>query len=237
MNILYTIIGLAYAFAHKTAVSKFLSATLSGWIKFGAWAMAIWAWWRLPRPALALAITFLLLIYLFYWWAKRTGYSKFVTTKTLASIADQDISPFPANSKIMLHATGIFSTSHWETKLLLRPASYWQVPLGEHVVMVEHEQGKFAYQFFSAVGLQNVEQGMLLNGRLPHPAIAITYLSTWSPNSDKLFQAPLAPLPENAKKRTIYLTFETVEDEKLVWHNIVRDARQAREEAVDKKVP
>ena len=233
MNILYTIIGILYAFAHKTAVSKFLSATLSGWIKFGAWAMAIWAWWRLPRPALALAIALLLLIYLFYWWAKRTGYSKFVTTKTLAAVADQDIPQLPVNSKIALRATGIFSTSHWETKLLLRPASYWQVPLGDHVVMVEHKQGKFMYQFFSAAGLQNVEQGVLLNGRFPHPTIAITYLSTWTPAGDAQFQMPHAPLPENAKSRTIYFTFDSVEDEKLVWNNIVRDARQARETTIN----
>jgi len=64
-----------------------------------------------------------------------------------------------------MRATGLFGTAHWETKLLLRPATYWQVPLGEHVVMVEYEQGKFVYQFFSATGLQNIQQGVLLNGR------------------------------------------------------------------------
>lgn len=228
MNILYTIIGLLYALAHKTAVSQFLSAPLRRWIKWGAWAMVIWAWWQWPPPALLSAIALLLLIYLFYWWAKRTGYSKFITTKTIASVADEAVPPLPANSKIPLRATGMFGTSHWEKKLLLRPASYWQVPLGDHVVMVEHEPRQFAYQFFSAVGLQNVEQGVLLNGRFPHPAIAITYLSTWTPAGDLQFQMPHAPLPENAKSRTIYFTFDTVEDEKLVWHNIVRDARQAR---------
>ena len=230
MKILYTIIGLAYAFAHKTAVSKFLSASLSGWIKLGALVMVIWAGWQWTRPLFAAAVALLLFIYIFYWWAKRTGYSKFVVTETLAAVADASISPLPTNSKTAMRATGVFGTAHWETKLLLRPATYWQVPLGEHVVMVEYEQGKFVYQFFSAVGLQNVQQGVLLNGRLPHPTIAITYISTWTPAGDAQFQMPHAPLPEKTKSRTIYFTFDNVEDEKLVWNNIVRDARQARED-------
>jgi len=192
--------------------------------------MAIWAGWQWPRPAFALAIAFLLLIYLFYWWAKRSGYKKFVATESsLASSSDDSTPALSANSKTTMRATGLFGTAHWETKLLLRPATYWQVPLGEHVVMVEYEPGKFVYQFFSATGLQNIQQGVLLNGRFPHPAIAITYLSTWTPSSDLQFQMPNAPLPEKTKSRTIYFTFDNVEDEKLVWNNIVRDARQARE--------
>ena len=229
MNILYTIIGILYAFAHKTAVSKFLSAPLSGWIKGGAWAMAIWAFWAWPRSVFTLSIALLLLIYLFYWWAKRSGYSRFVVTETVATLADDDTPPLPANSKTAMRATGMFGTAHWETKLLLRPATYWQVPLGEHVAMVEYERGKFVYQFFSAAGLQNIQQGVLLNGRLPHPTIAITYLATWTPSSDLQFQMPNAPLPEKTKSRTIYFTFDDVEDEKLVWNNIIHDARQARE--------
>ena len=230
MNTFYTIIGLLYAFAYKTAVTNFLSSPLRRWLKWGAWVMAIWAGWVWPRPVFAFAVSLLLLVYLFYWWAKRTGYSKFVVDKTAVFLPpDEAIAPLPANKQIPLRATGMFGTAHWETKLLLRPATYWQVPLGEHVVMVEYEKGAFVYQFFSAKGLQNVQQGVLLNGRYPHPTIAITYLSTWIPSNDLQFQMPNAPLPQNSKSRTIYFTFDDVEDEKLVWNNIVYNARQVRE--------
>ncbi len=215
MQITRTIIGLLYAFAYKTAVKTVLSTP----IKWGAWGLTLWIY-LYSRPLLWLAVTLLLSIYLFYWRAKQNGYKKFIPIETDPSSTNAP--PLPANKKIKLYATGTFGTADEESFLLLRPAAYWQVSLGEHVVMVSDMRGKYAYQFFSAAALQEVQDGMLLHGRHPLPTLAITYRATWVPSdADLQYNMPNAPIPENAPSRTIYFTFNTVEDKTVLWNNIV----------------
>ena len=117
-----------------------------------------------------------------------------------------------------------------ENFVLLQPAQYWQVPLGDHVVMVEHMPQSYVYQFFDAAGLQKVEEGWLIFDRELREALAVTFRTKWAPQFAQFeiryyVQDEVEP---EAPLRTIYFSFDNEADKQAVWHNIVQDARRVR---------
>jgi hypothetical protein len=129
-----------------------------------------------------------------------------------------------------VQATGLFGVQDRENFVLLQPAHYWQAPLGDHVVMVEHMPKSYVYQFFDAASLQQVQEGWLIFGRELPEVLAVSFRTKWAPQSNELEiryygqgeAGPEAPI------RTIYFSFGSEADKQAVWHNIVYDARRIR---------
>lgn len=221
----------AYAVMYSLNNRFFLGmrlAALARWIPLILLAIG----WFLRWPAPIMIVLLIAVIWLNYslWRAKRDNYNRFVADGN-ATLITTDQHLLPPNQKLLVQATGSFSVSGRGQNLLLRPATYWRVPLGEHVVMVEEIPGKFLYQFFSAQSLQTIRSGWLLFGPRPIESLAITFLARWGPEYTRFGQVyengnddDLPP----PKKITVYLSTDDPETHQAIWHTIISDARQAR---------
>jgi hypothetical protein len=184
---------------------------------------------RWPAPVLIALLVVIVWINYSLWRAKRDNYNRFVPSGQ--SVMDAgDLHPLPPNQKVAIQATGLFSVSGRDSNLLLRPAQYWRVPLGEHVVMAEEKPGKYLYQFFSANNLQDIRPGWLLFGARPIESLAVTFLSRWGPEYTKFGQAHEDGQEDSSppKRVTVYLSIPDAESRRAVWHTVVSDARRAR---------
>ena len=226
----YRYLGIVYRLIHWTDTRRILGVRYSSLIRLLLLALPIVGWiqnWNW------LAVVFTLLIFLWiqysYWRSRRTGYYRFVGEDT-GLLATANIDPLQPDKPIPGCATGVFSLKDWEKNVIFRPASYWQVPLGDHAVMVEHEPGRYLYQFFSAKLMQDLQKGWLLYGSQPNPALSISFLSSWGPEfSEENISLRGKNKNKPAEKlRTIYLSFENKESEEAVWHNLLYDARRVR---------
>lgn len=228
----YSLLGAVFYATYVTDNKTFLGLPI-GWLirrllfvpvivgLLGRWGS--WTWILL---AVALLGSFL------YWYAARVGYSRFVIKKgeLPIALASEVVQPLSPNQKIAIQATGLFSVRDRESFVLLQPAHYWQVPLGDHVVMVEFGPGSYLYQFFDAISLQQVQPGWLIFGRELHPVLAVTFRTKWAPQFAQFeiryyVQDQVEP---EAPLRTIYFSFDDDADRLAVWHNIVQDARRVR---------
>ena len=185
---------------------------------------------RWPLPVLIGLMLGILWLNYSLWRAKRDNFNRFVPDDTALPNAIQ-LEPLNANHKISVTATGLFSVSGRQNNLLLHPATYWRVPLGEHVVMVEESPGKYLYQFFGAKSLQTVRSGWLLFGPHPIESLAVTFLARWGPEYTKFGQlyedGDDSALPP-PKRVTIYLSSDDPATRQLILETIISDARQAR---------
>jgi hypothetical protein len=173
----------------------------------------------------------LMWLYFSYWRANKTGYSKFVADGKMA-LPDGELITLPPNQKVPTKATGIYSVKDMDDFVLLQPAQYWQVPLGEHVIMLQlPDNSGYRYQFFNARTLQRVQKGWLLFGPKPQRTVAIVLLSEFGEAFvDQQTQFSFGKEKKRqGVKRTIYLSFANEQEETLVWHNIVNSAREARQ--------
>ena len=211
-RLFYRYLGLAYGFTYWTSHKTFLGATWQGWIKFLAFGLLLaalifrWGVWGIGGTAV-----FLVWIYFSYWRAKKVGYSKFVPNDTAPLPSGDWLPPYQRAS---LWATGVYHVTEFNKFLLLRPAEYWQVPLGQHIVMVEHRREKYLYQFFDWRTLQQVEAGWLIFGARPLATLAVTFVSAWVDEGKK---------PE---VRTIYLSFSAAQAQTAVWRTIIKDVNR-----------
>jgi len=229
-RLFYRYLGVMYWLIHWTDVQKVLEVRLGTVIRWFSLAVPILGWiqgWHLA--GMILALLFILWIQFSYWRGRRSGYFRFVG-ETADPFSSAEITPMQKNKHIPVCATGIFSLKDWEENVVFRPAEYWQVPLGDHAIKVEHAPGRFLYQFISADLMQDMQKGWLLFGSRPNRAISVTFLSIWGPEfSDENFS-----LGGNSRKkamekvRKIYLSFEEDEHEVSVWNNLLFDARRVR---------
>ena len=224
----------AYALMNALNRRSFLGIrlkTLARWIPI---LLFLIGWWRNWSAAL-LVLLLLLIVWVNYslWRAKRDNYMRFVPAGDPLP-ENADLTALPPNQKVPVRATGLFSVSGRENNLLLAPANYWRVPLGEHVIMVEEQPGKFLYQFFGAKNLQNIQPGLLLYGAKPIETLAVSFLAQWGPEYTRFGQVyetgDNSDLPP-AKRVTIYLSTADETVRRSIWQTIVHDARQARLEA------
>lgn len=221
----------AYALMYAVNRRSFLGVRLSAIIRWLPVLTLLVGWirhWSVP----VMVALLLIIIWINYslWRAKRDNYNRFVPDQATL-LSTPDLESLPPNRKIAVRATGLFSISGRQGNLLLRPAEYWRVPLGEHVVMAEEQPGKFLYQFFSAQNLQEVRPGWLLFGSRPVKTLAITFLARWGPEYTRFGQVyedgDDSDLPP-AKQVTIYLSAPDLETHQAIWQTIVTDARNAR---------
>ncbi len=226
----YRYLGTMYWLIHWTDTHRVLGIKASSSIRLLSLLPLLLAWvqgWN--RAGVILALLFFLWVQFSYWRGRRNGYYRFIRAD-VELLSTNEITPLPKNQQVAVTATGIFSLKDWESNVVLKPAAYWQVPLGDHALMVQHEPGRFLYQFFNAESLQHMQKGWLLFGARLSPALSISFLSSWGPEfSDDEFS-----LRGNSKKRAaekvrnIYLSFENEEQEEAVWNNLLFDARRVR---------
>jgi len=224
----YRYLSNAYAFTYHTSLRTVVGITIGGWIKLLAVALLACAF-ILRWGELMVGVTAVLLIWVYfsYWRAKRAGYSHFVADDGPLSFPDKAQPNLPPNQKVKTWATGVFSVSDQDDFMLLRPAEYWQVPLGEHIIMVQQRKTKkYRYQFFNASTLQQVQKGWLLFGARPRETLAVTLLSEFGPDFESQQVSQFMSGREHNKKkgvpRTVYLSFASNAERELVWDNIIR---------------
>ncbi len=233
-HLYFSTIGRIYAFAYFSKRRTFLSIPRSSWLRLFLFALFIAS--LLLRWGFVLSIlAFLLWVYVgfIYRRAENKGYNKFVADET-AVLPPDNIQPLAPNEKAIVRASGRYAvTTKSDTVLLQKPAHYWHVPLGAHIVMVEYRPKRFLYQFFDAKTLQKIECGWILFGKEPIPTLAITFLEVWGPdhennalmyyvgggNSDDL---------SRLKPRTIYFSFEDPAVQHKIWTTLIKDARAVR---------
>jgi hypothetical protein len=224
--------GSLYAFLYATVQHTFLGATISGWLKNGLLLLALiilFLGWPVFWPALMMALD--VLLRLLYWKARRDGFVRFTVETDQRPAAD---APHLAdNQKVSFKATGIFSVKDWESYVLERPADYWRVSMGDHVMMVHHSPGRFLYQFIRIGAVESIEAGLLCHGAQPQKALAISYLTSWGPDSedvDFMFYAPSDENNPSRQTRKMFLAFENESARASVWHKLLHDAGRPHEE-------
>jgi hypothetical protein len=220
------LMGVLYALAYFTAHRSFLGARLSTWLKWMPILFMLAAWLnRWPPYWFLFGAAWFAGLQYFYWRVKSQGYIRFLAVPEQSRKSDEDL--LGNNKKVKILATGRFSVSSHEAYVLLRPADYWRVPIGDHAIMVEHKPGKYLYQFVQSGALQAVESGYLIFGRRPQEALAVTFLTTWGPEfaqyTPKQFMTSTNHTPAKLE-RTIYLSFANPEERRQVHHNLLQDA-------------
>jgi hypothetical protein len=218
-------IGVVNALVYYTGHHTFLGARWSSWLKWALFIVTVTAWFT-RRPLILVivgALAFVALHFL-YWAVKRRGYIRFLAVHDPTQDRVEEL--LADNKKVKTLATGIFSVSSHEAYVLRQPAEYWRVPVGDHAIMVQHQPGKFLYQFVQSGALKSVEAGYLIFGRRPQEALAITFLTTWGPEfaqyTPKQFMTSANHTPARLE-RTIYLSFDNAEERRRVRRNLLRD--------------
>lgn len=227
----YFYLGRAYAAMYAIHTRSFLGIrfiTLARWIPV---ILLVIAWFkRWPTGFIVLLGVLVVWINYSLWKARRDNFNRFVPDSA-SSFDYETAQPLLPNQKVALRATGLFSISGRDSKLLLSPAFYWRVPLGEHVVMAEEQPGKYLYQFFRAETLQSVQPGWLLNGRMPINTLAVTFLGRWGPEYtrfDRLYEDGDDSRLPPPRRVTIYLSADDIDLQKTLRQAIVNDAQQVR---------
>ena len=228
-RIYYRAVSFVYGFTYWTNRHRLLGFRFSTMVKALAFGPLLLAW-RQNRsvPVLGMALLLGVWVLWLYWRAKRVGHKKFVVEEMRNPVEEARTEIIEENRHIALKASGVFGVSDREERILLCPAEYWRVPMGEHTIMAQREQGGFVYQFFSAATLQNVQKGWLLHGLMPKRVTAVTFLSSWGaePLSIRSLYQGSDETNQNTKSRTIYLCFEDKNDEQIVWRTIVSDVSE-----------
>jgi hypothetical protein len=225
-RIYYSYLGNLYWFTHYTTTHTFLGMRQSALIKFLAILLALASWLLDWGPVVRyLSLVLLVSIFLAYWTARRAQYFRFVPGDGAIANRREMEKPAPYH-RLPVKASGIFSLQDWEKNVLFRPAHYWQVPMGDHAVMVEHAPRKYLYQFFNTRTMTALQQGWLIYGPHPNPALAISFQSIWGPEFNEIHFSIFGAekKAKEPKQRTIYLSFDQEEAEQIVWQNIVRNA-------------
>lgn len=217
--------GVLYAMAYFTVHRRFLGPRLSTWLKWGPLILALVSWvGRWPVYWVFLGLIWFLVAQIFYWYAKRKGYIRFLPAADNSQ--HHSGGSLSNNQKVNTLATGTFSVSSHAAYVLLQPAEYWQVPVGDHAIMVQHQPGKYLYQFIQPGALRSVKAGYLVFGRRPREALAISFLTTWGPEFGQNAPQQFSPGSNHTPARleqTIYLTFQDIDDCRLVHNNLLQD--------------
>lgn len=229
----YAYLSRAYALMYALSERSLLGLRLS---TFARWLplLALFVGWvrRWPLPAMVLVALLAVWINYSLWRAKRDNYNRFIP-RPMPVDEPPDHPPLAPNERLDVLATGLFSVSGRDSRLLLRPAKYWRVPLGDHIIMAEEQPGKFLYQFFDARSLQELREGLLLFGSHPKAALAVSFLARWGPEHTRFGQVYELGQDEGppAKRVTVYLSVEDEATRRLIRETIISDARRARNDA------
>jgi hypothetical protein len=221
-----------YALAHSLNRHTFLGirlSTMTRWLPL----ILLLIGWRTGWAGGFLIILAVVTLWIHYslWRAKRDNYLRFVADGQ-SMMASETNESLPPNQKVPITASGLFSVTGRENRLLHRPANYWYVPLGEHIVMAEEIAGKYLYQFFNPKSLQEIRRGWLLHGSSPILSLEVSFLSKWGPEYTRFGQLYESGQDDESAPKlvTIYLSSSDEEVREAIGQTIVREARRVREE-------
>ncbi|NKQ35823.1 MAG: hypothetical protein HF973_09435 [Chloroflexi bacterium] len=231
-RIYYGYLGRALALTYITQRRTFLGLSWAGWLKLFTLALFLAAWLlRWPRGIVLAALALAVWVWFSYWRARHMEFNKFVADETAAAPDDSPLSPLNPNHKVPLYASGVFAVKDRESFVLLRPAEFWYVPLGDHVIMVEQFTKSYLYQFFDARTLLQVQAGWLLFGKRPLHTLKLTFLEQWGEAGEEVrahtLENKTPAEKEKLPQRTVYLTFDTHERLNLVWHTIQKNTQKS----------
>lgn len=226
----YRYLGHAYVITYWAQTHSFVGINWRTWLIILSWVVGIilatrgWGVW-----SLVLGLLPPVFVIFSFRQAKRNGYNRFVADRQNTPPAV--LRPLPANEQVTVQVTGVFSLMHREDFVLLHnPARYWQVPLGDHILMVEQFPQRFLYQMFNVETLLQVRNGWMIYGTQPQRSLAVTFEVIFGPdtgdNSLRYFVGKGDSAPRR-KPRTIYLSFADEADYEVVWHTLLVTARQA----------
>lgn len=220
-----------YAFYYAVDNRAVLGIRARTWLRWVPILLLLIGWVRAWPPGV-LVLLAALIVWTNYslWRARRDNYNRFVPDEGILPATEELLNPLPPNTKLAVRVTGPFSVTDREAMLLLRPGTYWHVPLGDHIVMAEERPNKYLYQFFGAASLQDIQQGWLLFGPHPGRTLAVTFLARWGPEYaryGRLYEDGKADASP-AKRVTVYLTAPDAEAHTILWQTIVSEARHAR---------
>ena len=226
----YAYLSRMYALAYALNRRSLLGIRLATWLRWLPIIVLLAGWvmdW--PPPLMIALLLFIVWSNYSLWRAGRDNYNRFVP-RASGRPPEPTAAALPPNQRLAVRATGLFSVSGRENRLLLRPAHYWRVPLGDHVIMAEEEPGKYLYQFFDAHSLQELREGLLLFGQHPTETLAVSFLARWGPEYTRFGQVYEAGPQEGPppKRVTVYLSAEDEATRRLIREAIVSDARRAR---------
>lgn len=220
------ILGALYPILHATVRVFFMGATVRGWLINLPLLVALFLL-LVGEPFWAIGIVIVdLILRVLYWKARRDGYVRFVAEASQQPV--DGTSAVAENHKVAIKATGSFSVKDWEEYVLARPAEYWRVPMGDHAIMVQYAPGRFLYQFLRLGSIEAVEAGFLCHGRQPHKALAITYLTSWGPESedpDFMFYAPSDEGDPARRQLRMFLAFEDDGQRDQVWQSFLSNGQ------------
>ena len=168
---------------------------------------------------LLIGLAFTLLLQLLWTVVRRAGYTRFQPDNAPPPAAQLYL---PAEQRINVRTTGVFSIVDREDRLFLRTAQIWRVALGDHAIMVAIAPKRYRYEFINRGDMEKIESGHLIFGPQPLPTLAVTFGSTWGPHYAQVQRAyyvnPDEPPPP--MRKTIYLTFEDEETRQRVWQSL-----------------
>lgn len=226
----YATLSRMYALMYALSRRSFLGIRLATWARWLPIVALLVGWVRdWPSPVMIGLLLFIVWLNYSLWRAGRDNYNRFVPLPS-GPPPETTEAVLPPNQRLAVRVTGLFSVSGRENRLLLRPAQYWRVPLGDHIIMAEEETGKYLYQFFDAQSLQELREGLLLFGPHPKASLAVSFLAHWGPEYTRFGQVHEAGDHEGppAKRVTIYLSADDETIRRLIRETIVSDARAAR---------
>jgi hypothetical protein len=217
------IIGLLYTFLYHTASRDLMGLTIEGLLKFLPLLFSLLAWLvDLGVGWILVGIFLAILFRILYWRGRRAGYIRFIPEDYRKPPASKET--IADDQRVEIHASGIFSVRNWERYVRQHSGRYWRVGMGDHAVMVDYPPNRYLYQFIQPKGLIDVVPGTLFSGWDPHPALEVSFLSNWGPDSpdvDFMFYSRKENGKQKQIDRRIYLAFEDFEHRALVWNSLV----------------
>jgi hypothetical protein len=214
--------GTLFWLAYGLSQTHKLELPLTLWLGVTGWLLLGWGWLA-GWPGLLLGLLALLLVggQLLLLWARRREFTAFVAENTPFPTS---LARLPYNERLSLHVNGRFSLVDHDAFAWQRPAEYWQVPLGEHIVMVAEKTGRYLYQFFDAENLLEVKPGHVFGWHGVQPALAITFRPNWGPQAGQpmlsQFQFGPAEAVSLGPPRTVYLLFAGRAERQQVWRQL-----------------
>jgi hypothetical protein len=216
-------LALAYRSNHQT----FLGITLARWIKTVTLVpILVTLVQGYGIFATVLAVSLFLWVRIVYWRARLNGYIQFVPDSGGVDTGDQP-PPLAADQRVRSWATGTFRVNGEGEYLMLRPAEYWQVPLGDHIIMARVGKDRFKYRILEPESVRELRLGSLLfSTRLRH-SLAVTFIELQmdDPSAQFVFTATSRRDMAPGREQTMYLTFENELHQRTVWHNLTRNMR------------
>lgn len=221
-------LAFVFAFTYRSEHRTFLGIRVSSWCKWLAVApflFALWQGWGIGLSVVA-AMPYVW-VRLIYWRARLKGYIRFIPAPANGAPSASPPS-LAADEHVPGWATGAFQIEGSQEYGLLRPAEYWRVPLGAHVIMVRMADQRFRYRILERDSIRRVQLGELLFGRRLQNSIAVAFVQSEDAEISVQFSFGRPPSHKRTPEHefSLYLTFEDQQSQLAVWQSMVQDSQR-----------